>query len=272
MTKHAFPPNDRVSLELDGAGVAQVRLTRPEKLNALDDAMIDALIAMGSHLRDLSGLRAVVLSGEGRGFCAGLDLAAMAGLVAKGAPALVERSHGRANRFQQIAVQWRDLPVPVITAIHGVCLGGGLQIAAGADIRVCAPEARLAVMEMKWGIVPDMGLFALLRGTVREDALRELTFTNRELSGTEARELGLVTLLDADPLARATALATEIAARNPQAIRAAKRLFNQAQDRSADEILLAEAREQQALIGSANQQEAVAAALQKRSPRFADPA
>lgn len=122
------------------------------------------------------------------------------------------------------------------------------------------------------GIVPDMGLFALLRGTVREDALRELTFTNRELSGTEARELGLVTLLDADPLARATALATEIAARNPQAIRAAKRLFNQAQDRSADEILLAEAREQQALIGSANQQEAVAAALQKRSPRFADPA
>lgn len=267
-----FPANERVSLSLDANGVAQVRLTRPDKLNALDDAMIDALLAVGEALHALPGLRAVVLAGEGRGFCAGLDLAAMAGLLSAGAPSLVERSHGRANRFQQIAVQWRDLPVPVIAAIHGVCFGGGLQIAAGADIRVCAPDARLAVMEMKWGIVPDMGLFALLRGTVREDVLRELTFTNREIGGTEARNLGLVTLLDADPLARATELATEIASRNPEATRAAKRLFNQAQDRSFDDILLAEAREQQALLGSANQQEAVAAALQKRPPRFADPA
>lgn len=271
MPAQPFPHSDRVSLELDDNGVAQVRLTRPDKLNAIDDALIDALIALGQALNTLPGLRAVVLSGEGRGFCAGLDLSAMAGLLADGAPALVERTHGRANRFQQIAVQWRDLPVPVIAAIHGVCLGGGLQIAAGADIRVCAPDARLAVLEMKWGIIPDMGLFALLRGVVREDALRELTFTNREFSGVEARELGLVTLLDADPLARATAIATEIAARNPEAIRAAKRLFNQAHDLSCDAILLAEAGEQQALLGSANQQEAVAAALQKRPPRFRDP-
>jgi len=271
MPAQPFPHSDRVSLELDDNGVALVRLTRPDKLNAIDDALIDALIALGQTLNTLPGLRAVVLSGEGRGFCAGLDLSAIAGLLADGTPALIERTHGRANRFQQIAVQWRDLPVPVIAAIHGVCLGGGLQIAAGADIRVCAPDARLAVLEMKWGIIPDMGLFALLRGVVREDALRELTFTNREFSGVEARELGLVTVLDADPLARATAIATEIAARNPEAIRAAKRLFNQAHDLSCDAILLAEASEQQALLGSANQQEAVAAALQKRPPRFRDP-
>ena len=271
MPTHPFAPNDRVSLTLDADGLAHVRLTRPDKLNALDDALIDSLIDLGKALHGMPGLRAVVLSGEGRGFCAGLDLAAMAGLAASGAPALVERTHGRANRFQQITVQWRDLPVPVIAAIHGVCFGGGLQIAAGADIRVGAPDARLAVMEMKWGIVPDMGLFALLRGTVREDALRELTYTNRELSGAEAQGMGLVTLLDADPLARATALAREIATRNPDAIRAAKRLLNLAPDSTGDAILLAEAREQQALLGSANQKEAVAAALQKRPPQFSDP-
>jgi enoyl-CoA hydratase/carnithine racemase len=266
-----LPANDRVALSIDDAGVAHVRMTRADKLNALDDAMIDTLIAAGEALHGLPAVRCVVLSGEGRAFCAGLDLAAMGGNLATGTLDLVTRSHGNANRFQQVAVQWRKLPVPVIAAIHGVCFGGGLQIAAGADIRLATPDARLAVMEMKWGIVPDMGLFALLRGTVREDALRDLTYTARELSGSEGQALGLMTRLEADPLAAALELAGEIASRNPDAVRAAKRLFNRAADQSFDAILLDEAIEQQPLLGSANQREAVAAGLQKRPARFGNP-
>lgn len=266
-----LPANDRVALSIDETGVAHVRMIRADKLNALDDAMIDALIAAGEALHGSPAVRCVVLSGEGRAFCAGLDLAAMGGSLASGALDLVARSHGNANRFQQVAVQWRKLPVPVIAAIHGVCFGGGLQIAAGADIRLATPDARLAVMEMKWGIVPDMGLFALLRGTLRDDALRELTYTARELSGAEAQALGLVTRLEADPLAAALDLARDIASRNPEAQRAAKRLFNRAADQSFDAILLDEATEQQALLGSPNQREAVMAGLQKRPARFVDP-
>ena len=266
-----LPENDRVSLSIDADGVAHVRMNRADKLNALDDAMIDTLIAAGHALHDLPALRCVVLSGEGRAFCAGLDLAAMGGNLASGTLDLVTRSHGNANRFQQVAVQWRTLPVPVIAAIHGVCFGGGLQIAAGADIRLATPDARLAVMEMKWGIVPDMGLFALLRGTMRDDALRELTYTAREITGAEAQAIGLVTRLEDEPLAAALNLAQSIASRNPDALRAAKRLFNRAADQSFDAILLDEATEQQGLLGSPNQREAVMAGLQKRDARFVDP-
>lgn len=269
--KPDFPANDRVALSVGEDGVAHVRMIRADKLNALDDAMFDALIAAGQALHAMRGLRCVVLSADGRAFCAGLDLAAMAGNLSAGALPLIERTHGNANRFQQIAVQWRKLPVPVIAAIHGVCFGGGLQIALGADIRVAAPDARLAVMEMKWGIVPDMGLFALLRGVVREDVLRELTYTNREFSGEEAHALGMVTHLDAHPAERALAISAEISGRNPDAIRAAKRLFNHAHDLPFDTILVQESVEQQKLLGSRNQQEAMMSAMQKRQPRFEDP-
>ena len=269
--KHEFAANDRVSLSIGAGGVAEVRMIRAEKLNALDPAMFDALIDVGHALYDMPGLRCVVLSGEGRAFCAGLDLASMAALAGEAGPSLAERSHGEANRFQQVAMQWRKLPVPVIAAVHGVCFGGGLQIAAGADIRVVAPDARLAAMELKWGIVPDMGHFALWRGVVREDVLRELTYTAREISGGEALGLGLATMLDADPLARALALARAIAGKSPHAIRSAKALFNRAPGMSSGEVLLAESLEQHKLIGSKNQLEAVAAGLAKRAANFADP-
>ena len=268
---HALPASDRVATTIDAQGIAQVRLTRADKLNAIDEQMFAALVATGQALFDHRGLRAVVLSGEGRAFCAGLDLGAMASLLENGASPLTERTYGNANLFQQAALQWRKLPVPVIAAIYGVCLGGGLQIAGGADIRVVAPDARLAVMEMKWGIVPDMGGFALWRGIVREDVLRELTYTNREFSGAQAQALGFATVVDADPLARAMALATEIAARNPHAIRAAKALFNRAADMSLDEILQAESLEQHKLVGSGNQLEALQSQQERRPPNFVDP-
>jgi enoyl-CoA hydratase/carnithine racemase len=230
--------------------------------------MFAALLEAGQALFDWPGLRAVVLSGEGRAFCAGLDLNAMAGLLDT---PLTERTHGNANLFQQAALQWRKLPVPVIAAIQGACLGGGLQVAGGADIRIVAPDARLAVMEMKWGIVPDMGGFALWRGKVRDDILRELTYTNREFTGIEALALGFATIVDADPLGRAMALAAEIAARSPHAIRSAKTLFNRAADLPLDEILQAESLEQHKLLGSRNQLEALHSHREGRVANFNDP-
>lgn len=269
--KRQFAANDRVSLALESGGVAQLRLTRADKLNALDEAMFDALIDAGQALFDLPGLRSVVLAGEGKGFCAGLDLATFE-IVAKGEGLpLAERTHGNANRVQQAAMQWRKLPVPVIAAVHGICFGGGLQIASGADIRVVAPNARLAVMEMKWGLIPDMGGFALWRGAVRDDLLRELTYTNREFSGEEAVSLGFATMADADPLARATAIAQDIASRSPTAIRAAKALFNRYLELPVDAILIEESITQQRLFGTKNQLEAVRSQIEGRAPNFVDP-
>lgn len=261
-------PNERVSIAIEGNGVAQVKLDRADKLNALDGEMFARLIEAGQDLHARKGVRAVVISGQGRGFCAGLDMAALGGGPLPGEADLNARTHGDSNIFQQVAMQWRKLPVPVIAAVHGVCFGGGLQIASGADIRVIAPDARLSIMELKWGIVPDMGGFALWRGTVRDDVLRDLVYTNREFSGEEAQALGFATHVDADPLARAMAIAEQIAARNPHAIRAAKRLANGMHDRPTERILLEESLEQHALMRSKNQMEAVMAAMQKRAPDF----
>lgn len=246
--------------------VADVRLARPDKLNALDPAMFAALIDTIAQLANIKGLRCAVLSGEGRGFCAGLDMASMAG--AGSGVDLAARRHGLANDFQQVAWGWRTLPVPVIAAVHGVAFGGGLQIASGADIRIAAPDARLSVMELKWGIVPDMAGFALWRGTVRDDVLRELVYTAREFDAAEAQAFGFVTRIAADPYAEAMALARAIAGRNPDAIRAAKRLANLHAD--AGTVLLEESREQAALLRSPNQIEAVMANMQKRAPAFTD--
>jgi enoyl-CoA hydratase/carnithine racemase len=250
--------------------VAEVRLTRADKLNALDPAMFDAIIEAGRAVGEAGGVRAVVLSGEGRAFCAGLDTASFGREPDPGEPRLTERTHGNANKFQEVCVTWRKCLVPVIAAIHGVCFGGGLQIASGADIRIAAPDARLAIMELKWGLVPDMGSFPIWRDLLRDDVLRELVYTNRELSGEEAHRLGLITQLAGDPLARARELAGEIASRNPDAVRAAKRLLNGLHDQSFDEILLAESREQEGVIHKPNQIEAVMAAMGQRAPRFTD--
>lgn len=264
-------PPDRIAISMDEAGVAQVRLIRADKMNALDPDMFAALIDAARVLHDLKGLRCVVLSGEGRSFCAGLDMASMANTARHDRTPLTERVYGPANLPQQVALQWRKLAVPVIAAVHGVCFGGGLQIASGADIRVVAPDARLAVMELKWGLVPDMAGYALWRGMVRDDILRELTYTNREFSGAEALDLGFATIVDANPVSRANAIAADIANRNPQAQRAAKRLFGAYLHASEAEILMAESVEQQAIIGTKNQVEAVMSQMEKRKGVFIDP-
>ncbi len=268
---HPVTPPGRVAISMDESGVAHVRLIRADKMNALDPDMFAALLDAGHVLQNVKGLRCVVLSGEGRSFCAGLDMASMGDPGRRRDEPLTTRSHGNTNPPQEVALQWRKLPVPVVAAVHGVCFGGGLQIASGADLRVITPDARLAVMEMKWGLVPDMAGYALWRGTVRDDVLRELTYTNREFTGEQAQQYGFATLVDADPLARALAIAADIAGRHPQAQRAAKRLFAHYLHASVDDILMAESIEQQALMGTKNQIEAVMSQMEKRKGVFADP-
>lgn len=266
----AMTTNDRVAIELGEDGVAEVRLTRADKMNALDPEMFNRIIEAGSALQRMKGVRVVVLSGEGRAFCAGLDLSNFSRRPAEDEPGLTERTHGNANRAQQVAMQWRKLPVPVIAAVHGVCFGGGLQIASGADIRIVHPETRMAIMEMKWGLVPDMGGYALWRGMVRDDVLRELVYTNREFSGAEAQSLGLATYVDENPRERALAIARTIALKNPHAIRAAKRLHAGMYERDTNAILLEESIEQHAIMRSRNQIEAVMAEMERRKPNFED--
>jgi len=265
--------HERIKLEIHD-GVAEVRLARGDKMNALDDAMFDALIATGERLKTESGVRAVVLSGEGAAFCAGLDTASFGNMAAGGEQIgkllTKERTPGGANRAQQAVMVWREVPAPVIAAIHGVAFGGGCQLALACDLRFMAPDARMSVMEIKWGLVPDMGGIVLLRGLVRDDVARELVWSGRTVAGAEAQALGLASRVCADPRAEALSFAREVAGRNPDAIRAGKRLLNLAADADQVEILLQESQEQAALLGTPNQMEAILANLQKRDPVFND--
>ena len=268
--------DDRVQFTISG-GVADVRMVRADKMNALDAAMFEALVATAKRLSTEKGLRAVVLSGEGRAFCAGLDMGHFAAMKESGGNGiaggekrdLTARTHGIAN-FPQMAVWgWRELAVPVIAAIHGVAFGGGFQLALGADMRFLSADARMSIMEIKWGLVPDMAGTPILAGLVRDDVLRELTYTGRIFSAQEALSYGLATRICDDPRAAALEVARDIAGKSPDAIRAAKRMLNKLSVDPAP-ALLAESIEQQKLIGSPNQLEAVRANIDKRAPQFVD--
>lgn len=264
--------NDRVSISIED-GIADVRLNRADKMNALDPDMFEGIIDAIAALSSNNAVRVVVLSGEGRAFCAGLDFESfrkMGGGNAREPGRLTTRTHGVANRAQQTAWGWRNLPVPVIAAVHGVALGGGLQICLGADIRIVAPDARLSVLEIKWGLVPDLAGLPLMRELARDDVVRELTFTGRQFSGEEAVALGFATRVSTNPHADAMALAREIAGKSPDAIRAAKRLLNKRGDSNEADLLMAESLEQERLIGSPNQLEAVRAGMERRAPNFTE--
>ncbi|WP_332813879.1 crotonase/enoyl-CoA hydratase family protein [Ramlibacter sp.] len=260
----------RVRVSVDAHGVAEVILARPDKMNALDPAMFEALTAAMERLRGDAAVRAVVLHGEGRAFCAGLDKSSFEAMMRgdRSFGDIERRTHGLANLWQQVAWGWRELPVPVVAAVQGVAFGGGLQIALGADVRYARPDTKFSVMEIKWGLVPDMSGCVFMAELLRADVARELTFSGRVVESDEAVRIGLATRICEDPLAEARALARQIAGSSPDAIRAAKRLLNGASAVRADAVLLAESREQQALIGSANQVEAVRAGLEGRAGAF----
>lgn len=255
--------------------IADVRLNRPEKYNALSWEMMQAIAGMIRRLDGEKGIRAAVLSGEGKSFCAGLDVASFAGMTSgegSSLPDLMERCEdGLTNLPQRIAWGWKQLPMPVIAVVHGVAFGGGCQIALGADIRLCAPDAKLSIMEMKWGLIPDMGATQTLRDLVSIDVAKELIFTGRIVTGTEAARLGLVTRTCENPREAAMAMAAEIAANAPDAVRAAKKLLNEAWHGSSAKGLLMESEAEQRLIGRPNQIEAIKANFEKRVPVFHDP-
>jgi enoyl-CoA hydratase/carnithine racemase len=250
-------------------GIADVTLNRPEKLNALDGAMFDALVEAGRSLAGDRALRAVVLSGAGRAFCAGLDVSSFLG--GGGRDPFARGPESPANAAQRAAWVWTEVPVPVIAAVHGACFGGGLQIALAADVRFVAPDAALSVMEIKWGLVPDMSGSQTLRRLVRLDVAKELTFSGRVVSGTEAALLGLATHVSDTPREAALELARQIAARSPDAVRAGKQLLDRAGVVSVEEGLRLEEDLQRGLLGAPNQIEAVRANAEKRDPRFRDP-
>jgi enoyl-CoA hydratase/carnithine racemase len=248
--------------------VAHVVLNRPEKLNALSPPMFEAIIDAAERLRTDTRIRAVVLSGAGRGFCAGLDLANFAD------PGFVQdffegdKVGYWPNYYQQPGYAWKQVPVPVIAALHGVVFGGGIQIALGADIRIAAPDTRLSVMEVRWGLIPDMSGSQTLRDLVRLDVAKELVFTGRIVEADEAARIGLVTRLADDPVAEALALAAEIAGRNPEAVSLAKYLLENSRHGDAQAGLEMEEQLQKRLLASPNQVEAVQAGMARRSAEF----
>ncbi len=265
--------SDRITVERDG-GVADVRLSRADKMNALDPAMFEALIETADQLAADPTLRSVVLSGEGKSFCAGLDFASFQQMEDRGGRTgdITKPMDGRiTHRAQQAVYGWTSLPVPVIAAVHGHALGGGIQLALGADIRVVAPDATLSVLEIRWGLIPDMTGTQALVNLVGIDVAKELTFTGRMISGTEAHQLGLATKLSDDPRGAALELAADIAAKSPDAIRAAKRLFNEAPKLSVADGFARERAEIGQLIGSPNQVEQVMSFFEKRPANFIDP-
>jgi enoyl-CoA hydratase/carnithine racemase len=270
--------SDRVTLTIND-GVADVRMNRPEKRNALDGAMFQALADAGERLKTEPGVRVVVLSGEGSSFCAGLDFASFQ-VMAGGDRSSTDNDtspgamkEGRITHLgQQVCWVWQEIPVPVIAAVHGHALGGGIQIALGADIRIVHPDTQMSVREVHWGLVPDMTGTLMLSSLVRSDIAKELVFTARVFDGREALTLGLATTLSEAPHESAMAMAHEIAGRSPDAIRGAKGLLNGLFNEGAAQQFEQERSVIGSLIGRPNQIEAVMANFEKRPPSFTDPA
>jgi enoyl-CoA hydratase/carnithine racemase len=257
-------------IEIDGH-VADVRLNRPEKMNALDLEMFEAIVATAHTLSNTNHVRVAVISGEGRAFCAGIDISTLTEFKsADRRNRIAIRSHGDANIFQQAVLAWRDLPIPVIAAVHGVAYGGGFQLMLGADIRYVEPATKLAVMEIRWGLAPDMAGTVLMRSFARDDIVRELCYTGRIFSGREAQEFGFATRICADPRVEALETARAIASKSPDAVRTIKRLLSSAAHNGRGPQLSDESASQNRLLEGRNHAEALAAAEAKREPVFDD--
>lgn len=251
--------------------VARVTLNRPDKRNAVNLPMFTQLADAGHQLINDKSVRAVVLHGAGEHFCAGIDISVFQQQDPIGtADAMAPCDGSPANMFQRAAYVWREVPVPVICAIQGVAFGAGLQIALGADLRFAAPDAQLSIMEIKWGLVPDMAISTTLRGILPMDQTKSLAWSGKVIGGEEALRLGLVTELHDDPLLAADEMGRSIAKKSPDAIRATKKLINNSWALPDMDALQLEARLQMSLLGGENQVEAAKANLEGRSPSFSD--
>ena len=259
--------------------VAHARLNRPDAHNAIDGPLMSGVLDFGRSMMEPGDVRAIVLSGDGKSFCAGLDTSSFAEMVSGDLSgerddvvhAMEDISPGGANRAQQLGWLWQEVPVPVIAAMHGAALGAGLNLALGADIRIAHPDARLGFVEITWGLLPDMSASQSLRRLTSLDRMKELVLTGRKFSGEEALQYGLVTELSDAPVEAALAMARTIAGYNPDAVRAAKQVLNNAGLVDVAGGLAEEAAVTRRLLSSSNQLEAVAAHFEGREPQFIDP-
>ena len=269
--------SDRVLIDISD-GIAHVRFNRPDKRNALDGDQFAAIVEAGESLKGNKKVNVVVVSGEGKSFCAGIDLASLGGMASgeRGngarAPQASDMADGRITHLgQQAAWVWQELPMPVVAAVHGHALGGGCQIALGADIRIAHPDTKFSVRETYWGLVPDMAGTVLMQGLVRADVMKDIVLSARIFDGREAHAIGIATRLSDDPLADAFEWAREICGRSPDAVRGAKRLLNRLTLEFAAEQFAAEREIIGGLIGKANQREAVMSDFEKRAPAWSEP-
>jgi enoyl-CoA hydratase/carnithine racemase len=248
-------------------GIADVRFNRPEKRNALDYEMFDGILGAAERIAADPAVRVVVLSGEGKAFCAGLDTSLLAQMAGEGTTSSGSFRNLRVDAPRAVRV-WTELPVPVIAAVHGVAVGGGIQLALGADFRIVAPDAQLGALEMRWGIIPDMCGTQLLPRLVGPDQAKLLMMTARTISGEEALRIGLATQVADDPYGAAHELARELLTRNPDGLAAIKRLVAIAHDMPFDEGMRQEFDLSGPIVGTPNQREAVLANLEGRAPDF----
>ena len=275
--------NDRVTVAISD-GIADVRLDRADKRNALDPAMFDAIAKAGRDLVTNREIRAVVLSGNGNSFCAGLDFGSfqsMADSEKNGQKNSSSENSGEnvgamqpgaiTHMAQQICWVWQEVPVPVVAALQGHALGGGMQLALGADIRVAHAETQFSMREVHWGLIPDMTGTLMLSRLVRDDVAKDLVFSARVILGTEAHQIGVVTRLSDKPLETAMQIAREIVDRSPDAVRGAKALINRLSNAGAAEHFAEERRIIYSLIGKPNQVEAVMSNFEKRPAKFVPP-
>ncbi|MEO0368228.1 MAG: crotonase/enoyl-CoA hydratase family protein [Pseudomonadota bacterium] len=270
--------NDRIKLDVSD-NIARVTLARSEKMNALDPAMFEAIPMVGEKLRNDKSIRVVILDAEGDNFCSGLDKSSIAGLMNPGGSAgdgkvnvskLETRTQGIANDPQFAAWMWRELPMPILVAINGITFGGGLQIALGGDMRYASAGSTFSILEMKWGIVPDMSSSQVMRHLIPDDVIRELTYTARIFTAEDALRWGFITAIVDDPLEHAYSVANEIVVRNPHAVRAAKQILDKANYQTQAEGLLFESTTQDQILGTPNQIEAVMSQMERRAPNYED--
>jgi len=258
--------NDRISIDFRDH-TAVVSLSRPEKFNGMDLEMMQALLAAARRVRKARDVRAVVLRGEGEAFCSGLDFARVMGRPAR----VLTRFFAfwrKDNFFQRVCLAWRDLPVPVIAVTHGYCFGAGMQLALACDFRFSAPACEYSIMELEWGIIPDMSASVTLRELVPSDVAMELAMTGRKFGADEALELNLVSRIEEQPLDAALAFAEDLARRSPDAITGIKKLFRSTRTGSERSALRRERWLQTKVMLGGNQREAMRAKREKREPVF----
>jgi enoyl-CoA hydratase/carnithine racemase len=260
---------ERVSVEINGP-VAIVSMTRADKLNGLDFAMLDGLTAAAHGLASDRTVRVVILRGDGPAFSAGLDFGSVGKQPVRMFLSFLKFPWQDTNRFQEVAWAWRRLPMPVIAVLQGRCYGGGLQIALGADFRIAAPDCEISMMEAKWGLIPDMTGSVTLSELVGIDVAKRLTMTGEIISGATALELGVVSEIAEDPLARAWAFADQLAARSPDAVAATKQLLNRARHKGPRSAFGIERGLQLTLIRGVNHKIARTAGIAKEIPSFVD--